>query len=47
MFTLEQIDEAHAQVKSGADFPNYIQEIKKLGVTAYKVYVCDNQESFY
>ena len=30
MFTLEQIKQAHSQVESGADFPSYIQEIKKL-----------------
>jgi len=35
MFTVEQIDKAHEKVKSGADFPNYIQEIKQMGVTAY------------
>jgi uncharacterized protein YbcV (DUF1398 family) len=31
MFTLEQIKQAHSKVKSGADFPKYIQEIKILG----------------
>lgn len=31
MFTVEQIETAHAKVKSGADFPNYIKEIKELG----------------
>ena len=25
MFTIQQIHEAHAKVKSGADFPKYIQ----------------------
>jgi hypothetical protein len=30
MFTLEQIKQAHSQVKSGADFPRYIQTIKIL-----------------
>lgn len=34
MFTIEQIKTAHSQVKSGADFPAYIQEIKKLGDTS-------------
>jgi hypothetical protein len=32
MFTIEQIKQAHNKVKSGADFPKYIQEIKKLGM---------------
>lgn len=33
MFTAEQLKAAHSQVKSGADFPAYIQDIRKLGVT--------------
>ncbi len=32
MFTIEQIKEAHAKVKSGADFPNYIHDLIILGV---------------
>ena len=32
MFTAEQIITAHSKVKSGADFPNYIKDIKALGV---------------
>ena len=32
MFTLEQIKLAHSKVKSGADFPAYIKELKALGV---------------
>lgn len=43
MFTLEQIKEAHSKVKSGADFPAYIQDMKKLGVTAYTHRVADGQ----
>jgi hypothetical protein len=30
MFTLEQIEFAHSKVKSGADFPKFIQEIKSI-----------------
>jgi len=47
MFTIEQIKTAHNQVKSGADFPAYIQEIKKLGVTAYDVFVADGHSDYY
>lgn len=47
MFTIEQIDEAHKKVKSGADFPKYIQDLKNLWVTAYKVYVIDNHKDYY
>ncbi|WP_290793949.1 DUF1398 domain-containing protein [Flavihumibacter sp. UBA7668] len=41
MFTLEQIKTAHSKVKSGADFPSYIKEIKAMGVTHYTTYVTD------
>jgi hypothetical protein len=33
MFTLEQIQQAHKKVKSGADFPAYAQELTNMGVT--------------
>lgn len=46
MFTVEQIKEAHSKVKSGADFPKYIQEIKALGVTAYETWVKDNHTDY-
>lgn len=41
MFTTEQIKAAHSKVKSGADFPAYIKEIKAMGVTHYEAYVTD------
>ncbi|HZV69536.1 MAG TPA: DUF1398 family protein [Saprospiraceae bacterium] len=47
MFTVEQVKAAHSKVKSGADFPAYIQEIKKLGVTLYETYVADGHTDFY
>ena len=47
MFTIEQITEAHAKVKSGADFPAYIQEIKQLGVTAFETWVTDNHTRYF
>ncbi len=47
MFTLEQIREAHARVRSGADFPAYIQEIKKLGVSSYEHFVTDGHITYY
>lgn len=46
MFTLEQIQLAHAQVKSGADFPRYIQDLKNLGVTDYTTYVSDGHAEY-
>jgi uncharacterized protein YbcV (DUF1398 family) len=47
MFTLEQIEEAHSKVKSGADFPAYIKEIKDLGVTYYEYFVTNGHTEFY
>ncbi len=47
MFTAEQIKAAHAKVKSGADFPAYIQEIKAMGVTHYEAYVTDGHIDYH
>lgn len=47
MFTVEQIKSAHSKVKSGADFPAYIKEIKALGVTHYEAYVTDGHIDYH
>jgi uncharacterized protein YbcV (DUF1398 family) len=47
MFTVDQIKTAHSKVKSGADFPAYIQDIKKLGVTFYETYVKDGHTDYF
>ncbi len=47
MFTVDQIKAAHAKVKSGADFPSYIKEIKGLGVTHYEAYVTDGHIDYH
>ncbi len=46
MFTLEQISAAHSKVRSGADFPRYIQDIAKLGVASYETFVTDGHTIF-
>lgn len=46
MFTLDQLKTAHAQVKSGADFPRYIQAIKTLGVVSYETFVADGHTDY-
>ena len=46
MFTLQQIKDAHSKVKSGADFPAYIREIKQLGVTGYQTFVTDGHTEY-
>jgi uncharacterized protein YbcV (DUF1398 family) len=47
MFTVEQIEKAHKKVKSGADFPRYIQEIKKLGVKGFETWVKDSHTEYF
>lgn len=47
MFTTAQLKEAHSKVKSGADFPAYIREIKDLGVTHYEAYVMDGHIDYH
>ena|SRR5690606_15497998 len=46
MFTIEQIEQAHEKVKSGADFPKYIQEIKELGVIGFVTWVKDSRTEY-
>lgn len=46
MFTVEQIESAHAKVKSGADFPVYIQEIKEFGVRSFETWVKDSHTEY-
>lgn len=45
-FTIEDITTAHRKVKSGADFPLYIQTIKNLGVSHYTTYVSDGNTKY-
>lgn len=47
MFTAEQIKAAHSKVKSGADFPTYIREIKTLGVLYYETFVSNGHAAYY
>lgn len=46
-FTIENIKAEHQKVKSGADFPQYIQAIKALGVSHYKAYVLDGNTEYF
>lgn len=47
MFTVEQIELAHNKVKSGAEFPKYIQEIKKIGVITFETWVTDSHTKYF
>ena len=46
MFTEQHLKAAHSKVKSGADFPAYINEIKGLGLLRYEFGV-DNGRAIY
>ena len=46
MFTVVQIKAAHSKVKSGADFPSFIQEIKALGVISFETWVIDSHTEY-
>jgi uncharacterized protein YbcV (DUF1398 family) len=47
MFTVEQIEQAHEKIKSGADFPKYIQDIKELGVKGFETWVVDGHTEYF
>lgn len=46
MFTIDQLKEANSKVQSGADFPAYVQDLIKLGVTSYTTHVKDGHTDF-
>lgn len=47
MFTIEEIHEAFRKVKSGADFPQFVQDLKNIGVIYYDNYVNDGRTVYY
>ncbi|TKC56614.1 DUF1398 domain-containing protein [Pedobacter hiemivivus] len=46
-FTIAQIEQEQEKVKSGADFPKYVQAIKKLGVAEFVTYVSDSHTQYF
>ena len=46
-FTIDQIKAAHSKVKSGADFPNYVNDLIVMGVTSYETFVTDGHTIYY
>lgn len=46
MFTLEQIKAIHSQVKTGADFPQYVQNLKAIGLAHYDLFVADGHAEY-
>lgn len=47
MFSIQQITEAHDKVKSGANFPAYIQQIKQFGVVTFETWVKDSHTVYF
>lgn len=47
MFTEKQLKEAHSRVKTGTDFPGYVQKIKELGLITYEFRVKDGSTIYY
>ncbi len=47
MFTLDQIHKAFAKVKRGADFPQYVQDLKGIGVAFYDNFVSNGRTEYY
>ena len=46
MFTVEQIRQEHSKIKSGSDFPKYIQDLIQLGISSYETYVSDGHTHY-
>jgi uncharacterized protein YbcV (DUF1398 family) len=47
MFELKEISAAHLKVKSGNDFPAYVQELIALGVQRYETTVSDGRIKYF
>lgn len=47
MFTIESIQLAKSKTKTGADFPNFIKEIKAMGVIRNDVYVMNGMAIYF
>jgi len=47
MFTIEQIHKAFMKVKSGADFPQFVKDLKEIGVTHYDTFVSNGRTKYY
>ncbi|TCD00610.1 DUF1398 domain-containing protein [Pedobacter frigidisoli] len=47
MFTIENIQAAESKIKTGADFPQFIKEIKEMGITRNDVYVSNGLSIYF
>lgn len=46
MFSIQQIEKEHEKVKSGADFPKYIQALKQMGIQSFQTLVKDSSTTY-
>ncbi len=46
MFALEQIEIANGKIRSGADFPRFIQELKSIGVQSFETWTFDSHTEY-
>lgn len=47
MFSIEEIKTAESKIKTGSDFPQFIQEIKAMGVKRNDVYVSNGLSVYF
>lgn len=47
MFNIEDIQQAERKIKTGADFPRFIKEIKAMGVIRNDVYVMNGMAIYF
>lgn len=47
LFTIEEIHEVFNTVKSGKDFPQFVKDLKSMGVTHYDNYVADGRTNYF
>jgi uncharacterized protein YbcV (DUF1398 family) len=47
MFTAKQIRDEHNRVKTGADYPRYIQTLKAMGITHYEFGVANSLNTYF
>lgn len=47
MFTIKSIEAAHSKIKSGAEFPKYIQALKRMGVQKFETWVMDSHSVYF
>jgi len=46
MFTIDQIEEALALARNTADYSKYLQDLNKMGVIRYEVFVADGHTNY-